>query len=346
MTSPGRRWWQPAPDPDLPPVTVKRAYAEVLFVFAAFFATGIVGAALLLANRYKNPLANGSWAVYGPEAVDLVMQIGLALAVVLLLAERRGVTPAALGLRWPRLDDGRWAVNRTIRLVAWALFALIIGGIVNAALQTGHLPLGKTSAPMLVFGAFDSVQAGIIEELIVLAFVVVTLRQAGRPWWEITAVALVLRGSYHIYYGPGVAGILVWAALYYWLYLRTRQLVPLMVCHAAWDLVGFLSSRWPGLAVGAVLLVIAIWLTAGIMWLVERNNRAPAVVPAFWGQRANGGPVPGPVPGPGPAAVPGPGPAASWPPPGWHPDPGGANRWRWWDGHRWTDYVSEHSQAG
>jgi membrane protease YdiL (CAAX protease family) len=260
--------------------------------------------------------------------VSVVMDIALAVVVVGLLVERRGVKPADLGLRLPRQDDGRLAVSRSIRMVAWALLALIIGGVINAVLQTGHLPLGKSSAPALLFGVFDSAQAGVIEELVVLAFVVVTLRQARRPWWEVTAVALVLRGSYHIYYGPGVAGILVWAALYYWVYLRTRQLAPLMICHAGWDAVGFLSSRWTAVAAAAVLVVIAIWITAPILWLVERNNRPPAVLASPQWPTAP------------PAAPP------AWPPPGWHPDPGGANRWRWWDGHRWTEHVSHHSEAG
>lgn len=349
----GRSWWHPQPDPLLPPISARRAYAEVLFVFAAFFAAGIVGAGLLLADRYRNPLSAASWAVYATQTVDVVMQIGLAVGLVLLLCERRGVKRASLGLAWPRLADGRWAVAGTVRVVAWALFALIVGGVINAALQTGHLPIGRSTAPELVFGMFDSVQAGIIEELVVLAFVVVTLRQARRPWWEVTAVALILRGSYHIYYGPGVAGIVVWAAIYYWLYLRTRQLIPLMVCHACWDAVGFLSNRWSAAAVAAMLVVVAIWIAAPILWLIERNDRAPRPAAAGPPQFQPGLPPSGLQPR-GPAApvsaVPGlqpPGPAPwALPPPGWHPDPGGANRWRWWDGYRWTEHVSHHVKSG
>ena len=205
-----------------------------------------------------------------------------------------------------------------------------------------------------------------VEELVVLAFVVVTLRQARRGWWEITLVALVLRGSYHIYYGPGVVGILVWAALFYWIYLRFRSLILLMVCHAAWDTVGFFSQRWPAVAGGAVLVAVVIWLAAPISWLIERNNPQSGLEPAWY-------PDPGPLvstparqPDPAPAwpsastppSHPDPGsnwtpePAPGWnsesgpgwqsglAPPGWQPDPAGMHYWRWWDGHQWTEYVS------
>lgn len=366
---PPRPWWSPAPDPDLPPIRPGRAYAEVLLVFAAFFLAGIVAASLLLAGRYRNGLSTASWGAYGNQAVDLIAQIGLALAVVLLLSARRGVSASTLGLRIPRLDDGRLAVSRSIRIVAWGLFALIVGGVLNAVLQTGHLPTGSPTAPELLFGVVDSVQAGVIEELVVLAFVVVTLRQARRPWWEVTAVALLLRGSYHIYYGPGVFGILLWAGLYYWTYLRFRELVPLMVCHAGWDIVGFLSQRWAAVSGVALLVVVVVWISAIILWLSERNNPPLAGRPRPVGGRAgparplngqwawppggrwSGPPAPAvpsqpgavpPVPGGAPAApCPPPSPPPP-PPPGWHPDPAGYNRWRWWDGQRWTEHVSSH----
>ena len=324
-----RPWWGPSPDPDLPPIGAKRAYTEVMFVYLAFFLAGIVAAGLILANRSKDFPTNGSWGVYMVNAVDQIGLIGLAVAVVLLLAARRGVKPAALGLRLPRRADGRLAVSQTIRISAWSFFAIIVGNLVNYALQTGHLPQHHTNAPELIFGVVDAIQAGVIEELVVLAFVVVSLRQAGRPWWEVTVVALVLRGAYHIYYGPGVLGILIWAALFFWLYIRFRQLLPLMVCHAVWDAVAFLSQATTAVVVAGELLILALWITAFILWLVERNS-SPA----------------GGTARPAPAGAMGPAPAVPWygpPPAGWHPDPAGANRWRWWDGHRWTEHVSPPS---
>jgi hypothetical protein len=315
-----RRWWSAAPLPPLPPISARRAYTEVLLVFAGFFLAGIVSAGILLGGRYRNPLTNGSWSDYAPAFVDALAQTGLAIAIVLLLSARRGVTPGVLGLRLPRRGDGRFAAGQATRILAWAIFALVLGGIVNALLQTGHLPTSRPDGPELIYAMAASIQAGVVEELVVLAFAVVTLRQAGRPLWEVTVVVLVLRGSYHIYYGPGVFGILVWAALFYWIYLRTGNVVLLMVSHAGWDAIGFLSQRWPGVAGPGILIAVAVWIAAPITWLVERNNVQPT------GAWSRGRPVRGPGP--------------DLPPAGWQPDPAGLYRWRWWDGQGWTDYVS------
>jgi hypothetical protein len=33
------------------------------------------------------------------------------------------------------------------------------------------------------------------------------------------------------------------------------------------------------------------------------------------------------------------------PPPAWHPDPAGRHPWRYWDGSRWTEHVSDGRNA-
>jgi hypothetical protein len=311
-----RRWWAISADPDLDAISPGRAYAEVLFVYLCFFAVGIIAAALLLGGRSKDFPQDGSWGTYMASAVQMIADMGLAVAVVLLLASRRGVSPQALGLRVPRRPDGRFAAGQSVRIVAWVFLAIIVGDVPNALLQSGSLPKPTTNAPELIFSLFNAAQAGVIEELVVLAFVVVTLRQARRPWWEVTVVALVLRAAYHIYYGPGVVGIILWALLMYWIYLRFRQVVPMILTHAVYDGTLFVGQRFRAAVVVGVLLVLAIWITAGITWLVERNAPSPGRPPAL----------------PLPLMV-----AA-----GWYPDPGGQNCWRWWDGRQWTWHVSHH----
>ncbi|HMC40834.1 MAG TPA: CPBP family intramembrane glutamic endopeptidase, partial [Acidimicrobiales bacterium] len=234
---PAKRWWAPGADPDVPRIGVRRAVVEVTLVYLAFFAAGVVAAGLIVGGHSHDFPTDGSWGVYMTETVSVLSEMGLAVAVVILLAGRRGVSPAALGLSVPRLPDGRVAVSAMIRMAAWCFVAIGVGLTVTGLLETGHLPKGHTSAPLLIIDAVHSVDAGVVEELVVLAFVVVTLRQAGLSWAVVTPAALVLRAAYHIYYGPGVVGILIWAALFFWIYLRFRTIVPLIICHAYWDII-------------------------------------------------------------------------------------------------------------
>jgi membrane protease YdiL (CAAX protease family) len=275
----GRRWWSILPPPAASPISARRAYAEVLGVVAAFFAANIIAAGESLSGRY--PLPAGSWAVFIPAAVSELSKAGLAALVVLLLAARRGITPRALGLGWPaKASDSPSAspavaappVGPAFRIAVWALMALVAGGLITSALATGSL--GQPVRPddsYLVYASAASLAAGVVEEMIVLAFVVTTLWQAARPLPEIVIVAVLLRCSYHIYYGPGVAGIAVWAAVFVWLFLRSGSVVPMIVVHFLWDLSIFFELKWHAFAVGRASAFVLLPIAAGITWLADRR---------------------------------------------------------------------------
>src|SRR5258706_3699481 len=90
-------------------------------------------------------------------------------------------------------------------------------------------------ASYVMYTVAASLTAGIVEETGVLAFVVTTLRQARRPLPGIVLVAGLLRCSYHDYYGLGVFGIAVLAAIFVLLFLRTRRGVPLILVPCFWE---------------------------------------------------------------------------------------------------------------
>ncbi|MCL2394827.1 MAG: CPBP family glutamic-type intramembrane protease [Acidimicrobiaceae bacterium] len=315
-----KHWWSPQPPPDTPPTSTRRAYLEVLLVFAAFFGAGILAAGFSLGGTL--PRTNGGWGLFGPNAFDQVAQAGLAVALVVLLLRNRGMSRQAFGLDVPRQPDGSWALGQILRVATWAVVALIAGSLVTSALATGKYDLpSHLGAPFLFYAAASSLNAGVIEEVVVLGFVVATLRQARRPMWEVLVVAVVLRASYHVYYGPGVVGILIWGSVFVWLYLRTRSLLPIMAVHFAWDTTVFMSQRWPVAILFGLLIVFVMVIAAPITWLVERSNQRLATAPGL--------------------ALAG---APAWPgyyaPPGWRPDPWGQYQWRWWDGVRWTDTTA------
>lgn len=254
-------------------------------MFAAFFAASVVAGAEALARRYPGP--SGSWAVFTPLAVSQLAMSALAITVTVLLSKSRGITPGALGLALPRKQNGKAAAGPAFRAGVWAVAALVAGTAVTAALTTNRIahPASPDASYYLLFGTAASIGAGVIEEVVVLAFAVTTLRQASRPLPEIVLVAVALRCSYHDYYGPGVLGILIWASVFVWLFLRTGSVVPLVVVHFLWDAAIFYTYHKPWLPVIAGVefaAFVLLPLAAGITLLVETLARAapgPAAAP-------------------------------------------------------------------
>jgi membrane protease YdiL (CAAX protease family) len=245
----------------------------VFGVFLAFFAAGIVAGAETFARRY--PAASGSWAVFTPATIGQLTMAGLAIAVTVLLSSRRGITPRTLGLGLPRKADSGVAVAPAFRMEVWAIVALVVGaGITQALAGNHHLvqPVVQDNS-YLMYTTAASLAAGVVEETVVLAFVVTTLRQAGRPLAEILAVAVVLRCSYHDYYGPGVVGIAVWAAIFVWLFLRTGSVIPLVVVHFLWDANIFWTQRWHWLGPVSVIVAFLLLVAATVSWLAEVSKR-------------------------------------------------------------------------
>ena len=269
----GRHWWSIQPAPPARRISARRAYAEVLLVYAAFFAASIVVGGEALARHYPRP--SGSWAIFIPAAISELGTAALAVLVVVLLSGRRGITPRALGLGWPVGPGSKPGVAQSLRIGVWAILALLAGGLVTVALAMGN-KLGQPmhqDASYLTYTMAASLTAGIVEETVVLAFIVTTLRQAARPVPEIVLVAVLLRCSYHDYYGLGVIGIALWAAVFVWLFLRSGSVLPLIVVHAAWDANIFLGQRWHLVQLASALAFLGLFAIAVISWLADLGRR-------------------------------------------------------------------------
>jgi membrane protease YdiL (CAAX protease family) len=242
------------------------------------------------------------------------------------------------GICLPAGRDGRGSVQRAIWMTAIALAALVVGAIVtNAAAGGHHLPQPSVpSVPYVVYSVAGSLFSGVVEEMVALAFVVSTLRQARRPAVEIVIVAVLLRCSYHIYYGAGIAGIAVWAAVFAILYLWLRSVIPLIILHFLWDAVQFMGLKWPvvgGLGELAGLLLLLAGFGCGLADLAARNGTKGAAVMYGHQPFPPGAPYPPGVyqqPPSGPVAPytaypppPGPGPFGTYPSGAPYPPPPG-----------------------
>jgi membrane protease YdiL (CAAX protease family) len=125
--------------------------------------------------------------------------------------------------------------------------ALHLNRIVVPVPPTGHW----WTVPALFLNA---ISAGVIEEIIVLGYLVTRLQQfRWAPLWAVAAPAL-LRGTYHLYQGwGGFAGNLLMGLFFGALFLRWRRTWPFVLAHILLDVgagVGYLlfHTHLPGLA--------------------------------------------------------------------------------------------------
>jgi membrane protease YdiL (CAAX protease family) len=138
--------------------------------------------------------------------------------VTVLLSGRRGIEPSWLGFSWPRRRDGRQGTAQSLRIGVWALAALLAGGAITRALAMSN-KLGQPAhqdISYLVYSLAASLAAGIVEETVVLGFVVTTLRQARRPTAEILyrgRAAILVSDTRRWRHRDRVGGHFVWLFL-------------------------------------------------------------------------------------------------------------------------------------
>jgi hypothetical protein len=107
--------------------------------------------------------------------------------------------------------------------------------------------------PVLIGSA---AQNAVLEETIVLGYLMHRLDRLGWAPWRSVAASSLLRGSYHLYQGVGgFAGNVVMGVIFCGLYRRWGRVMPLVVAHALIDIVAFVG---------------AVFLAGHVSWLPAR----------------------------------------------------------------------------
>nr|WP_179816139.1 type II CAAX endopeptidase family protein [Allostreptomyces psammosilenae] len=202
-------------------------------------------------------------AAPGRPWLDLAWQlyyIGAALVPVALVAylllREGGSLRTSLGcdLRRPLGDLGRGtAVAAAIGGTGLLLYLGARASGANLTVVPSTLPDVWWRIPILVG---QSLENAIVEEVIVLGFLVHRLRGMGWGWSSVVATSSLVRGSYHLYQGiGGFVGNVAMGVVFCFLYRRWGRVMPLLVAHALIDIVAF---------VGFVLLAGRVsWLPTG-----------------------------------------------------------------------------------
>lgn len=142
--------------------------------------------------------------------------------------------------------------NTALRDLGWGVLLAAVIGIPGLGLYfLGRaLNLGVTvvasglsdhwwTIPLLILSA---AQNAILEEVIVVGYLLTRLRQLGvRPWVALLSSAL-LRGSYHLYQGYGAfVGNFVMGLVFGWYFQRRGRVMPLIVAHTVLDVFAFVG---------------------------------------------------------------------------------------------------------
>jgi len=232
------------------PVADRRTLIEEIVVVLVL--SLVASAAYAVIDLLSAPV-KGVYVAAANQSTLLAKQIAgfvFGLAPVYLvwhLVRRSGEGLRGLGLA---LDRPR---EDALRGAALALLVGIAGiGVYLGAVALGVNrfvvpvpPLGHWwTIPALLLNAAE---AALLEEVIVLAYLVTRLGQLG--WSDRAAIAAsgLLRGAYHLYQGwGGFAANLAMGLLFAWLFTKTRRAWPFVVAHFLIDVgagVGFILFR-------------------------------------------------------------------------------------------------------
>lgn len=204
----------PAPPPSQAGQRARRSLArETVFVELAFLLPAVVVAVDQLAAHLggvatisqipvivrSHPLEN---LILG---VASYLSVGAVVPLALLLLARTGQNPAVLGLTTPRRSDllpgaGIAAAAYLAMLVISVPLSVVLAGHRQLLTQpsTGHLP-----AYYVVYGLVVAAVTAITEETIVNGYLLTRLEQLGWAPGRALLLSMILRTSYHVYYGLG-----------------------------------------------------------------------------------------------------------------------------------------------
>jgi membrane protease YdiL (CAAX protease family) len=257
---PGWQFWKSAhasqaPTPFQPLSSRRDLVLETWFIELAFLAPGVLAAVDLLVSHSGGASITRFPAYVADPAVNLILGIATYLSVAvtvpiaLLLLSRSGQPPAALGLGRPSWRADAWpGLGLALACYGATLVAtLLLTGLVgrNSKLLV-QVPVGHVPAYYVIYGIAVSAVSAVAEETLVSGYLLTRLEQLGWSPRRALTLSLILRTSYHVYYGLGFLLTIPFGYLVTRSFQKHRRLMRPILAHFLYD---------------AVLISIAILVT-------------------------------------------------------------------------------------
>jgi membrane protease YdiL (CAAX protease family) len=187
------------------------------------------------------PLATNNWLDLALQLAGIAEDLAPVVLVIYLLV-RSGESASDIGLdtSQPGTDVARGAVLAAVIGGSGLLLyiaAFHLGASLNVVPES--LPAVWWRIPVLLLSAAHD---GILEEVVILAYLLRRLDQLGWTPWKAILLSAVLRGSYHLYQGFGAfVGNAIMGIIFGVLYKRWGRCTPMIVAHTLIDAVAFVG---------------------------------------------------------------------------------------------------------
>jgi membrane protease YdiL (CAAX protease family) len=212
----------------------------------AFLVPSVIGAVVALAQHVNgvgpvtrfpvllahNPVGN---LVIGILAY---LPVAATVPIALFLLSRTGQPPRVLGLVRPTL---RQDVGPALGLMGMSFGAEFVLALILAPLILNHSSLlnkvvvGHVPAYYVVYGIAISATTAVAEEVMVNGYLLVRLEQLGWTPQRALLLSLILRTSYHIYYGVGFVLTVPFGYFVTRSFQKNRRLTRPIVAHFLFD---------------------------------------------------------------------------------------------------------------
>jgi membrane protease YdiL (CAAX protease family) len=235
---------------ELQPTTRKVLVWETRFVMLAFLLPGIAGAVVALAQHVNgvgtvtrfpvllshNPVGNLVIGIFAYLPVAVMVPLALHLLT------RTGQTPRMLGLVRPTLRYDLWPA---VGLVGASFGSEFVLALCLTPLLAHHPALvsntavGKVPDYYVIYGLAISITTSIAEEVLVNGYLLTRLEQLGWSPRRALILSLILRTSYHVYYGIGFIFTVPFGYFVTRSFQKNRRLTRPIVTHFLYDAIVF-----------------------------------------------------------------------------------------------------------
>ena len=219
---------------------------ETVFVMVAFLVPNVTAAVVEFARHVSNVGSVRRFQVliegHPLENMLLGMLAYLAVACVvplaLLLLIRSGQTPKLLGLTRPGWRSDIWPALGIIgaSFGSEIVLLLILSPLLTADSRlNAQSPVGNVPHYYVIWGLMISVTTAVAEEVLMNGYLMTRLSQLGWSPTGALILGIVLRTSYHVYYGVGFVATIPFAYFVTRSFQKHGRLTRPIVAHALFD---------------------------------------------------------------------------------------------------------------